>query len=165
MAGPASKSTIVFAAAVALMSSVSTLAVAQAQNAGLTIGNNESILIDGKTFNIQQGSSKQDVSAQIKSLGAREVGPGAIIFRSGDKLYMVEATPIMRIATQHDRAYATWNPNTDCRNAFGVHDIDAECQRVYASRDVTWSASAPMDCATSTSSASALTACAISTCS
>ena len=31
------------------------------------------------------------VSAQIAKMGAKEVGPGAIIFRYGDKLYMVHA--------------------------------------------------------------------------
>ena len=57
------------------------------------LSNNEGIFVDGKTFNIARGKAKGDPAAQIAKLGAKEVGPGAIIFRYGDKLYMVEGTP------------------------------------------------------------------------
>src|SRR6478609_1596886 len=57
------------------------------------LGNNEGVFVDGKTFDIARGAAKGDASAAIAKLGAKEVGPGAIIFRSGDKLYMVEGRP------------------------------------------------------------------------
>jgi hypothetical protein len=57
------------------------------------LANNEGIFVDGKTFTIARGKAKGDPAAQIAKLGAKEVGPGAIIFRYGDKLYMVEGTP------------------------------------------------------------------------
>jgi hypothetical protein len=57
------------------------------------LSTNEGIFVDGKTFKIAKGKAKGDPSAQIAKLGAKEVGPGAIIFRHGDKLYMVEGTP------------------------------------------------------------------------
>jgi Putative metallopeptidase len=65
---------------------------AWAQNAQNTLGNlsnNASIFIDGKTFEIRGGTAKGDVAAQMRALGARELGGGAIVFRSGDKLYIV----------------------------------------------------------------------------
>ena len=66
-----------------------------AQSSGVVgeIANNEGIFVDAKTFKVAKGTAKGDPSAQIAKLGAKEVGPGAIIFRSGDKLYMVEGTP------------------------------------------------------------------------
>ena len=42
--------------------------------------NNEGIFVDGKTFKIARGKAKGEPSAQIARLGAKEVGPGAIIF-------------------------------------------------------------------------------------
>ena len=70
--------------------------LAFAQSQGDVIGvlaANEGIFVDGKTFKIARGKAKGDSSAQIARLGAKEVGPGAIIFRYRDKLYMVEGTP------------------------------------------------------------------------
>ena len=57
------------------------------------LASNEGIFIDGKTFKIAKGKSKGDPSAQIARLSAKEIGPGAIVFRYRDKLYMVEGTP------------------------------------------------------------------------
>src|ERR1700740_1270869 len=56
-----------------------------------TINDNESIFIDGKTFHVVPGRAKGDASVQVKALDARELGPGAIVFRSGEKLYIVDA--------------------------------------------------------------------------
>src|SRR5262245_56258222 len=74
---------------VALWANGASPAAAQAQNRLGNISNNDGIFIDGKTFEILGGKAKGDVAAQIKNLGARELGGGAIIFRSGDKLYIV----------------------------------------------------------------------------
>src|SRR5215468_707212 len=74
---------------------VASFALAQ-QQAGDVIGelaNNEGIFVDGKTFKIARGKAKGDPAAKIAKTGAKEVGPGAIIFRYNDKLYMVEGTP------------------------------------------------------------------------
>jgi len=91
MTGPKYKSAIIVATTLALTSSVSSLALAQAQQTARSIGNNESVFIDGKTLTITQGTSKDDVAAQVAKLGAQDLGPGAIVFRSGDKLYIVDA--------------------------------------------------------------------------
>jgi hypothetical protein len=88
----------------------STLAPAQWQNSPLMRGftdnwssgssnvmgqlaSNEGIYVDMKDFNIMKGVAKGDPSAQIAKLGARKVADGAIIFRSGDGLYIVDSKP------------------------------------------------------------------------
>jgi len=81
----------VFAALVGLASGLATLAGAQSQNVRGTIADNDGLFVNGKTFKITPGEGKGDASAQIKALGARDLGPGAIIFRSRDKLYIVDA--------------------------------------------------------------------------
>lgn len=68
-------------------------AFAQSSSVVGEIANNEGIFVDAKTFKVEKGAAKGDASAQIAKLGAKEVGPGAIIFRSGDKLYMVDGRP------------------------------------------------------------------------
>jgi predicted aconitase with swiveling domain len=57
------------------------------------LASGEGIFVDGKTFKIAKGKGKGEPSAQIAKLGAKEVGPGAIIFRYRDKLYMVDGAP------------------------------------------------------------------------
>jgi hypothetical protein len=98
---------IVAAAAVAVGS---TLAVAQWQNSPLMksfsdnwtssssnglgqLASNEGIYVDVKDFKVMKGQAKGDPSAQIAKLGARKVSDGAIIFRSGDALYIVDSKP------------------------------------------------------------------------
>ena len=92
-----SKPTMLIAgvAVIALAVGAGRLSFAQ-QPPGDVIGelaNNEGIFVDGKTFKIARGKAKGDPAAQIAKLGAKEVGPGAIVFRYNDKLYMVEGTP------------------------------------------------------------------------
>ena len=81
-------------ASVGLLAGLGTPALAQqAQDVIGKLGNNEGVFVDGKTFDIARGAGKGDAAAMIAKLGAKEVGPGAIIFRAGDKLYMVEGRP------------------------------------------------------------------------
>lgn len=81
-------------AALGLTASVSNIAVAQAVTKEVVgeLANNEGYLVDGKTFKIVHGKAKGNISsAQIAKLNAKEIGPGIIVFRSGDKLYIAEA--------------------------------------------------------------------------
>jgi len=55
--------------------------------------NNEGIFVDKNTFKVVRGMAKGDPTAQITKLGARPATEGAIIFRTGDKLYIVDAVP------------------------------------------------------------------------
>jgi hypothetical protein len=62
---------------------------AHAQSAPDTIADQESVFIDGQTFSIVPGRPKPDAAATIRDLGGRELGPGAIIYRNGDRLYIL----------------------------------------------------------------------------
>jgi hypothetical protein len=57
------------------------------------LASNEGIFVDKGTFKVMRGMAKTDPTAQIMKLGARPVDQGAIIFRSGDQLYIVDAVP------------------------------------------------------------------------
>ena len=57
------------------------------------LGSNEGIHVDVKDFKISKGAAKDDASKQVEKLGAREVTDGAIIFRAGNKLYIVDGKP------------------------------------------------------------------------
>jgi hypothetical protein len=75
------------------------VAVAASQLAGAAstpigeLGSNEGVFVNKTTFKIVKGASKGDPQAQIVKLGARPVTEGAIIFRAGEKLYIVDAVP------------------------------------------------------------------------
>src|SRR6185503_3526000 len=82
-------------AAVGLATGASQYSLAQSKDKDVVgeIGNNEGIFVDAKTFKVARGAAKGDPTAAIAKLGAKEVSPGAIIFRSGDKLYIAEGRP------------------------------------------------------------------------
>jgi hypothetical protein len=63
------------------------------QNVLGQLGSNDGIYVDMKDFKIAKGAAKGDPAAQIAKMGAREVTDGAIIFRSGNKLYIVDGRP------------------------------------------------------------------------
>jgi hypothetical protein len=87
---------IVLGALAAFVAGLVTRRIASAEAQGDVIGDlasGEGIFVDGKTFKIAKGKAKGEPSAQIARLGATEIGPGAIIFRYRDKLYLVEGTP------------------------------------------------------------------------
>jgi hypothetical protein len=92
---PVTKRTfLVGAAAIGLGSAGSTAARAQA--AGQVIGNlgdNEGLFVDLQEFRIHKGRAGSSPAAQLAKLEAREVSEGAIIVRSGGKLYIVDAKP------------------------------------------------------------------------
>src|SRR5262249_13186933 len=95
MSGLQGKSIGSIGAIVGIASIVSTLAVAQSQTLPAAIADNDSISISTERPSPSRpGRAKGDTAAQIEALGARDLGPGAIIFRSGEKLYIV-AAPVL----------------------------------------------------------------------
>ena len=80
------KSPSAVVAAILLLASSWTLA--RAEDAPGSIADKEGIFVDGQTFEIIFGKARGDVSAQVKNLNALELGPAAIVFRSGDRLYV-----------------------------------------------------------------------------
>jgi hypothetical protein len=71
-----------------LAGALTAAAGAAAQSAHGSLANDESLFVDGKTFEIRGGPTTGDPAAQVGALGAREFGSGALIFRSGGKLYV-----------------------------------------------------------------------------
>ena len=53
------------------------------------LGNGDGVYVEKGTFKLQLGKGETPPE-QIAKLGAKEVAHGAIIFRSGDKLYIVD---------------------------------------------------------------------------
>lgn len=73
-----------------------TLATAQAPSQDIIskLDNNQGILVDKQSFDVIKGNAKTDNPlATLTKMGAREVSAGAIVFRHGDKLYIVDGTP------------------------------------------------------------------------
>jgi hypothetical protein len=103
---------IFWSAAALSIVSASSLAVAQFQNSPLMqsmsnywapnsqqpmlgqLANDEAVVVDLKSFNIAKAGAKGDMSSHIDKLKAREVTEGAVIFRSGDKLYIVDGKEV-----------------------------------------------------------------------
>src|SRR6516165_154773 len=107
--GPMSKYTtsVIMSAVVSAV----TFATAQAQQTVLAIPDNDSVYIDAKSFEIVPGKGKGDAGAQIKDLGARELGPGAIIIRSGNKLYIAEGQTLRGVVTAYAYDPRQYNPS------------------------------------------------------
>ena len=60
------------------------------------LGNNEGVYVENGTFKLRIGAAKVadgDTMAQITRMGGKEVANGAIIVRSGGKLYLVDGKP------------------------------------------------------------------------
>src|ERR1700757_376240 len=90
--------------------SVATFATAHAQQSVLAIPDNDSVYIDAKSFQVVPGKGKGDAGVQIKDLAARELGPGAIIIRSGNKLYIAEGQTLRGIVTAYAYDPRQYNP-------------------------------------------------------
>jgi hypothetical protein len=90
--------------------SVATFATAHAQQYVLAIPDNDSVYIDAKSFQVVPGKGKGDAGVQIKDLAARELGPGAIIIRSGNKLYIAEGQTLRGIVTAYAYDPRQYNP-------------------------------------------------------
>jgi hypothetical protein len=90
------------------LASVATLAIAQAPSRDVisNLENNQGILIDKQTFDVIKGNAKTDNPlATLAKMGAREVSAGAIVFRHGDKLYIVDGTPPAHSTPQAVKAF------------------------------------------------------------
>src|SRR5262245_31717036 len=127
--GPMSKyTTSVITSAVV---SAVTFATAQAQQTVLAIPDNDSVYIDAKSFEIVPGKGKGDAGAQIKDLGARELGPGAIIIRSGNKLYIAEGQTLRGVVTAYAYDPRQYNPSLTGGGSIGYNQQFAYDPRQY----------------------------------
>jgi len=97
-------------------------AAAQAPGAVDTIANNDAIFIDGTTFKVMPGKAKGDASKQIEKLGARPLGAGALVFRSGGRLYIVE-TPTLALTGSADRKSNTMDVDEERANRIRIEYV------------------------------------------
>jgi hypothetical protein len=104
------RTTCVIMPAVTLLSSVSMFATAHAQQTAVGIPDNDSVYVDAKSFQVVPGKGKGDAATQIRDLGARELGPGAIIIRSGNKLYIAEGQTLRGVVTAYAYDPRQYNP-------------------------------------------------------
>jgi hypothetical protein len=111
--------------------SVSTFATAHAQQTALTIPDNDSVYVDAKSFQVVPGKGKGDAGAQIKDLGARELGPGAIIIRSGSKLYIAEGQTLRGVVTAYAYDPRQYNPALTGGGSIGYNQQFAYDPRQY----------------------------------
>jgi hypothetical protein len=111
--------------------SLSTFATAHAQQTVLAIPDNDSVYIDAKSFQVIPGKGKGDAGAQIKDLGARELGPGAIIIRSGNKLYIAEGQTLRGVVTAYGYDPRQYNPALTGGGSIGYNAQFAYDPRQY----------------------------------
>jgi hypothetical protein len=111
--------------------SVSTFATAHAQQTAVAIPDNDSVYIDAKSFQVVPGKGKGDAGAQIKDLGARELGPGAIIIRSGNKLYIAEGQTLRGVVTAYAYDPRQYNPALTGGGSVGYNQQFAYDPRQY----------------------------------
>jgi len=138
------------AAGVALAALATTPALAQSQDAARTLADGESIVIDGGTFSITPGTSKNDAATRSEQIGARPLGAGVVIFRREDGLYMVDRAPPPPTAmtangpaSGQPRADGPRNSTVECGRGYALRDQAAyappnpneECQRISGLRD------------------------------
>jgi hypothetical protein len=86
------RSLLLAGAFVGLISGVPILASAEPK-VPMSIGDFDGTYVDGKSFKVVPGTANGDMSGLLERSGARELGPAAIVFRRGDKLYLTTAAP------------------------------------------------------------------------
>jgi hypothetical protein len=108
-----------------------TFATAHAQQTALTIPDNDSVYVDAKSFQVIPGKGKGDAGVQIKDLAARELGPGAIIIRSGNKLYIAEGQTLRGVVTAYAYDPRQYNPALTGGGSIGYNQQFAYDPRQY----------------------------------
>ena len=108
-----------------------TFATAHAQQTVLTIPDNDSVYVDAKSFQVVPGKGKGDAGVQIKDLAARELGPGAIIIRSGNKLYIAEGQTLRGVVTAYAYDPRQYNPALTGGGSIGYNAQFAYDPRQY----------------------------------
>jgi hypothetical protein len=125
------RTTCVIMPAVTLLSSVSMFATAHAQQTAVAIPDNDSVYVDAKSFQVVPGKGKGDAAAQIRDLGARELGPGAIIIRSGNKLFIAEGQTLRGVVTAYAYDPRQYNPALTGGGSIGYNAQFAYDPRQY----------------------------------
>ena len=98
---PSLRNLIVFGATAIAVVGLAPFSVAQAPPQGSIdeLTNHEGVFLDAKSGKIAKAKAKNEDWIQIAKPKAIELGEGAIIFRWGDKLYLIEGNPDTPIQT------------------------------------------------------------------
>jgi len=110
--------------------------MAQSQGTPNAIADNDGILIDGTTFSLTFGKAKTDVSGAIRTLGARALGTGAIVFRSGQRLYIVDGPQNLQVGSAGDGRSAFINADPMKSDRIRIEYVPPggpEHQKIYES--------------------------------
>ena len=98
------------AAAIALLAATCcSSASLRAEDASHPLSNNDGIFIDAQNFQVLQRGATDENAAKIKNLNAYALGPAAIVFRAGDKLYVASAPVRLRTDDDGKDIYVTAN--------------------------------------------------------
>jgi hypothetical protein len=104
---------MVIGVVVGFASGAASFAIAQATQKEVltTLDNNQGILVDKNNFNVIKGTSATgDPLQAMAKMNPREVSAAAIVFRSGDKIYMVDGTPPANTTPQAMKNFQdNWN--------------------------------------------------------
>jgi hypothetical protein len=85
--------------------------IAQSADTIAALSDNDGIFVDKGTFKVVRGNgAKSDPENVLAQLGAREVSAGAVIYRRGDKLYIVDGTPPANTSPQFMVTLQDWCP-------------------------------------------------------
>jgi hypothetical protein len=111
---PTSKIALVLAGAViGFASGATTLAIADVSSKDplTTLDNNQGIFVNRHNFDVVKGgSAKGDPLQALEKMNPRQVSAGAIVFRQGDKLYIVDGTPPTNASPQAMKDFQdNWN--------------------------------------------------------
>jgi hypothetical protein len=95
--------------AVAALAVAAACVPALAQEELLTLNDNDGIVVEKGTFKVIKGNgAKANPAATLKRMGAKEVSASAIIYRSGNKLYIVDALLPSKNPKQFSRTLEEW---------------------------------------------------------
>lgn len=113
--------------AAALLALVPYVALTQSQTSGVgtppsdlvTLGDNDGIFVDKKTFKAIKGNGAHaNAGALLAKLDAKEVAAGAIIYRLGEKLYIVDGTPPADASPQLMTELHDWCPTCNWQQQY-----------------------------------------------
>ncbi len=107
------RKSVSIAAALAFALALAAAAGAAAQSALGSLANDESLFVDGKTFEIRGGRTTGDPAAEVGATGAREFGSGALVFRSGDKLYVARGDAQHAPPPPHGKVHVVYEEPKD----------------------------------------------------
>jgi hypothetical protein len=73
------------------------------------LNDNDGIFVDKGSFKVVRANgAKGDPAATLAKMGAKEVSASAVIYRLGDKLYIVDGTPPANATTQFMTTLQDW---------------------------------------------------------